>query len=182
MREDDAKAGWKIVDTRNDAIVARIAADASGTRLTWVEDAGDSSPAASLIHGRLTNETGSVIYLRPTIEAESWPIDLQRADVRPTWDLRWPIPPRISRLAIEFDVPEEIEIRWLEPIQPTELRRTRGLAVLTPQDSETVALGMRLDVGCGRKLSVRVRFAARLARQCPGKPCPMRACYGWLTS
>ena len=103
-----------------------------------------------------------MVFLRPQIEANPWPLSLDQPDVRPTWDLRGPLPPRASRLAIRFELPRDVEVGWIEPLEETDIRRGRAVAVLTPTDGESVAIGMRLDVRGGRKLSCRVRFAARL--------------------
>lgn len=103
-----------------------------------------------------------MVFLRPQIEANAWPLRLDQADVRPTWDLRGPLPPRVSRLSIKCDLPRDVEIGWIEPFAETDIRRGRAVAVLAPTDSENVAIGMRLDVRGGSKLSCRIRFAARL--------------------
>ena len=152
---------WLIRDTRNDLPIAKISGG-DPTEFQWVTTAKQSPNATSLVHGRLIDEAGNITYLRPSMKAEPWSIRLDASDVRPTWDLRQPIPPRVSRLTVEFQLPDEIELGWIEPIDPEEIRRCRGLAVLTPKDHESVAVGMRLDVRCGRKLSCRMRFAARL--------------------
>jgi len=80
----------------------------------------------------------------------------------PTWNLGDPIPPQVARLAIDFDLPDDIEFGWVEPVEPSELRRTRALAVITPEGNEDISLGVRFDIRCNRKLSCRIRFAARL--------------------
>ncbi len=160
MNSNDAR--WKITDTRKNVLVATINSEHDATVLNWSETATESAAAGALSHGRLIDGQGRLIYLRPMIEADPWPIRLDQSDSRPTWDLRQPIPPRVARLSLEYELPEGVELGWIEPIEPTEIRRTRAVAVLTPQDRETVSLGMRLDVRGGRQLSCRVRFAARL--------------------
>ncbi len=153
---------WLIKDSRNDTSVATIRSTDNQTQMQWHESATQSASAAALVHGRLKGDSGRLVYLRPSIEADPWPIRLDRADVRPTWDLRSPIPSRVSRLAVEFDLPDDVEVGWIEPIDPAAIRRGQAVALLTPGDGETVALGLRLDIRCGRKLSCRIRFAARL--------------------
>ena len=85
----------------------------------------------------------------------------------PSWDLRHPIPPRVTRFSIDFDLPDEIEAGWIESMEPDSLRRSHGLAMLTLQDDDAVSLGIRFDIRCSRKLSCRLRFAGRLDASMP---------------
>ncbi len=159
--------GWQIHDSRNDLVVATIGSDADGTALSWTDSATKSPVASALLHGRVTDALDRLVYLRPTIEADPWPLRLDRTDVRPTWDLRQPIPPRVARISIQCELPEGIELGWIEPLDPTAIRRARAVAVFNLTDSETVSLGLRFDIRCGRKLSCRIRFAARLGSAMP---------------
>ena len=158
---------WEIRDARKKTLVGRLLSDSEGTRFNWSETARQSPSVSSFAHGRFKDQGGSMVYLRPTIVADAWPLRTDRPDVMPTWNLGHPIPPKVSRIQIDFDLPEDIEIGWIEPIESDAVRRSRGLAVLTPRDGETVSLGVRLDVRCSRKLTVRVRFAGRLDSSMP---------------
>ncbi|MGB7325860.1 MAG: hypothetical protein WBD31_13380, partial [Rubripirellula sp.] len=88
-------------------------------------------------------------------------------DTMPTWNLRAPIPPSVSRISVDFDIPDDLEIGWVEPIEADAIRRSRGLAVLTSTDNEDVSLGIRFDIRCNRKLECRLRFAGRLDSSMP---------------
>ena len=160
LRQSDQ--GSEVVDAGKAVAVGRIQSHDHGATFTWSSQAGKVSTASSLVHGRLKVAAGEVVYLRPTVQADPWPIDLQRHDVRPTWDLHAPLPPRVARLSIEFQLPAEVEQGWIEQLDATSPHRTRGLAVLSLRDDESVSLGMRFDIRGGRKLSCRVRYAARL--------------------
>jgi hypothetical protein len=160
------QAPWEIWDSRAEILVASITGD-TNSQLTWGPEAAKSAVGNSLVHARLKADNGDTIFLRPSIEADAWPIRLEQPDVMPTWDLRHPIPPRVTRLSLELVLPKNMELGWIEPIEPEAIRRTRGLAVITPKDSETISLGVRLDIRCGTKLSVRVRYAARLDSSMP---------------
>ena len=76
-------------------------------------------------------------------------------------------------MSVDFDLPEVtqqrdgIELGWIEPVDVTSPRRTRGLAVLTPTDGETISVGIRFDFRCTRKLSARVRLFGRLDSNMP---------------
>lgn len=162
------KAGeQEIRDTRKDVLVASISANSDGTELSWSDTATESASVSTLAHGRIKPGGGGTIFLRPTVQAEPWPIRLDQPDVMPTWNLRHAIPPRVTHLDLDFGLPDDVELGWIEPIESESIRRTRALAVLTPKDGETVSLGVRFDIRCSRKLSVRVRYAARLDSTLP---------------
>ena len=158
----DAESGREIIDVNQQVAVATIQLGPAGMQHSWTTSASKTTSSASLIHGRLKTKSNEVVYLRPTIEADPLPIDLRDADIRPTWDLLGPMPPRVTRLSIELQLPKEVEEGWLEPMDPASPRRSRGVAVLTPAEGESVALGIRFDLRGGRKLSCRIRYAARL--------------------
>jgi len=153
---------WTIEDTQTNVSLAAIGSSPDGTELSWSESAKQSPNVSALAHGRITDLGGSTIFLRPTIESEPWQFQFDRSDVMPTWNLGHPILARVTRLAIDFDLPDDIEFGWIEPVEPSELRRTRALAVITPEGDEHISLGVRFDIRCTRKLSCRIRFAARL--------------------
>lgn len=162
-RDGDA---WSIDDTRKEVAIAKLTPSGDGVAMVWADTAGQSASLASLHHGRLQDNAGNQIYLRPIVSAEPFKLKLASTDVMPTWNLREPIG-RQTRLAIDFDLPDDVEFGWIEPVQADELKRTRALAVLTPQDDEGVALGIRFDIRCSRKLSMRIRYGGRLDSSMP---------------
>ncbi len=153
---------WTVHDTRKGLVLATIRSRSEGTELSWKITAKQSAYATALWHGRITGTNGSTIFLRPTIEADPWRFRFDRYDVMPSWDLGHPIPPRVTRLAIDFELPSDVEFGWIEPVEAGQIRRTRAVAVVTPEGDEQISLGVRFDVRCNRKLSCRIRFAARL--------------------
>ena len=150
-----------IRDSRSKTVVALLSESDDGTLLRWSETAAESPNASALSHGRMTSGRDT-IFLRSVIESDSWPIRLDTPDVMPTWNLVDPIPPRATRFSLQLQLPETIEEGWIEPIQSASVRRSRALAVLTPRQEESVALGLRFDIRCSRKLSCRIRYAGRL--------------------
>lgn len=137
------------------------------TSIRWQSPPERSASASSLIHGRFRDTVGNVVYLRPGIESDPLEISLDQFDVMPTWDLRYAIPPRDTRISVDFDLPQDLELAWIEPVDPESVRRGRAAAVLTCPDYEGVSLGVRMDVRCTRKLSCRIRYAARLDSSMP---------------
>jgi hypothetical protein len=155
-------SGWSIRDTRKDVVLATIRSVEDRTELSWTDTAKQSPNAVALANGRITNDDDGTIFLRPTIESDPWKFRFDQSDVMPTWNLNHPIPPRVARLEVEFELPDKVEFGWVEPIEPSELRRTRATAIIAPVDDEEISLGIRFDIRCSRKLSCRMRFAARL--------------------
>lgn len=158
--------GWSIDDTRKKVAIANLTPAGDSVAMVWANTAGQSASLASLHHGRLQDDAGNQIFLRPIVAAEPFRLKLASTDVMPAWNLREPIG-RHTRLAIDFDLPGDVEFGWVEPVQAGELKRTRALAVLTPKDDEGVALGIRFDIRCSRKLSMRIRYGGRLDSSMP---------------
>ena len=162
----EADSRQTIRSTRSQAPVASVFSQDDGVQFQWVDAAAKQPLSRFLLHGRVKDAAGNVTYLRPTILADPMSIRLDESDIHPSWDLTGPIPPG-AQLSISFSLPKEVEQAWIQPIDPSSIRRTRGLAVLTPKDGETVSLGLRFDIRCSRKLSTRIRYAARLDNSMP---------------
>ncbi len=164
---DAGDAKWQLNDTRKQTPIAEIATGDDGITFAWADTMAQSSSANQLVHGRIRDESGGTIYMRPLVEGELYALRLQTPDVMPTWNLRAPIPPRVARISIDFKLPDGVELGWIEPIEPDAIRRARGLAVITPSENESVSLGLRFDIRCSRKLECRIRFAGRLDSSMP---------------
>ena len=162
LQVDDQGPVWTIRDLRKQIPVATIRANQSDTTLSWDEQAKQSANRPLLTHGRITAAGGTTIYLRPTIESEPWRFSFDRSDVMPTWDLVHPLAPQVTRLEVEFELPDHLEFGWVEPIDPADFRRARALAVIAPSGDEEISLGVRFEIRSTRKLSCRIRLAARI--------------------
>jgi hypothetical protein len=154
--------GW-IRDAIDRRPIAQVGNRDGVTVWAWANEASGISEARAVTHGRLRNAAGQTLYLRPRIEADPWPIRFDRDDVQPSWDLRSPLASRATRVAIDFDLPEGLQLGWVEPLPATAIRRGRGVAVVTLADADpdAVAIGVRLDLRGGTTLDCRIRFAAR---------------------
>ena len=180
LRPDDSAAQrrWQIVDRKQRDVLAnvRVQDDSDGKQramFRWTDLAKRTTVANQLRHGSVRNATGRRVFLRPKIVSSPYAISLDEPDARPSWDLLAPLPSRVTRISVDFDLPEAkserdgIEMGWIEPVDATSPRRTRGLAVFTPTDSETLSVGIRFDLRCTRKLSARVRVFGRLDSTMP---------------
>lgn len=160
-------ARWSVVDQRSDATVAMLELDDRGLTFAWTPQAQTSSQARLLHFGQLRSENGARFYLRPAILAEPWAIRLNLSDMRPTWDLQSTLPPAVSRISVDLGLPEETEMTWVQPVPADSPRRARGMVVVKPLDGESVNLAIQFDIRCGRKMSCRMRYAARLNSSMP---------------
>lgn len=144
----------------------RVNAEQETSRLEWMAGSLDSD-RRSLQHGRAQLASGRYVYLRPSLRGEAIAVDLAERDVKMKWDLAAPPEPKRSRLTMNLQVPEGVDVGWIEPIENESPRKVRGIAVLSQQDSESVAVVVRVDVQATRMMTVRVRFGARLDPSMP---------------
>ncbi len=163
----DSGGAW-IRDNKSQTRIANFTYAESSSSFQWTSDAANTPSTVLLAHGRLVQSgVNRTVYLRPTIQTDPLALRFDSPDQQPTWDLMHAIPPRGTSLHVEFVLPDGVEEGWIEPLDESAPRRIRALAVLTPTDGESVAIGVRLDIRCGRQLSVRIRYAARLDPSLP---------------
>ncbi|MEP1646381.1 MAG: hypothetical protein ABJK10_19525, partial [Rhodopirellula bahusiensis] len=157
-----------IVRSSDQAAIANLSIDADedATRLDWLA-VSQEADRRSLLHGRVELASGRHVYLRPSLRGESIAVDLAERDVKMKWDLSAPPEPKQSRLTINLRVPDGVDVGWIERIENESPRKVRGIAVLSQEDSESVAVVVRLDVQATRMMTVRVRFGARLDPSMP---------------
>ncbi|MFG0264928.1 MAG: hypothetical protein ACF8AM_07200 [Rhodopirellula sp. JB055] len=157
-----------IVRSSDQSAVANLRIDDNedATRWEWLPGALDADRKA-LLHGRVELAGGQRVYLRPSLRGDAIAIDLADRDGKMKWDLVAPPEPKGARLNMDLLVPEGVDVGWIEPIENESPRKVRGIAVLSQQDSESVAVVVRVDVQTTRMMTVRVRFGARLDPSMP---------------
>lgn len=151
-----------LIATETGIRIAGLSANGESTTLAWTEEAKDQKVSSQLVHGRLIDANGDSIYLRPSIETDAFQLSLNPRHMRPSWKLGAPIHPNASRLELDLEVPESLDLAWVTPFNPTRPRRGTAVAVLTPKDGETVSLAIKITAECDRKLTCRIQFAGRL--------------------
>lgn len=147
--------------------VANWTPAAGGWTFRWQPGAVTEADAALLPHGRIDTASGRQIWLRPELTAPAVPLPLASRDTTMQWDLGTPPPPQVTRLDLALDLPEEVDIGWITPVDPAAVRKQTALAVLFPADDEDVRLAMRLDIAATTQLSVRVRWGLRIDPSMP---------------
>ncbi|EKK02388.1 hypothetical protein RBSH_02292 [Rhodopirellula baltica SH28] len=157
-----------IIRPSDEAAIAEVHVDdeEQATRFKWLSGSRNAD-RSSLIHGRMEVATGRRVYMRPSLQSDAIAIDLAERDVKMKWDLSAPPEPKQARITMELQVPDEVDVGWVEPIENESPRKVRGIAVLSQQDSESVAVVVRVDVQTTRMMTVRVRFGARLDPSMP---------------
>ncbi len=148
---------------QSDAAATSSTAAPAPASMDEVLATGDDDPPNEMPQPIRAEVAGNASTESPlTIQADPLPLSMNVSDQQPTWKLNQPIPGSGVRLVIAFDLPDGVNEGWIEPLDETSPRRTRGVAIVTPEDEESVAIGIRMDVRCNAKLSIRMRFAARL--------------------
>lgn len=159
---------WQVLG-REDQPVATIDARPDGAYFRWADDRGRTRDAMALRRARL-RLGDRVVYLRLPVGAEPFRFRFDDIDQKPAWNLDAPIAMAASEMMLDWDLPESVDIAWIEPIEPDTFRGGRAIATLSPPGDESYALGIRMDFRCGRKLSCRLRYAARLDPTMPWQP------------
>lgn len=157
---------WSIENAATGQAVAEMKAESDGLRFAWLETSA-SRDLNSLSHACFSSGSGKQVYLRPSLEADAMPIDLASRDVTTKWDLTAPPEPKQTRLTLGLNVPEGVDVGWIEPIENESPRKVRGIAVLSQRDSESVAVVIRVDIQTTKMMTARVRFGARLDPSMP---------------
>ncbi|WP_145208542.1 hypothetical protein [Planctomycetes bacterium TBK1r] len=147
--------------------IAQLIRTGPATVLRWSDNAARDGLSQKLLHGRLVLSDGQSVYLRPSIESDPYPFSLDPRRWRPSWPLGAPLPADVSRLEIELSAPDSIDLAWHTPFDPEHPHHGSAIAILTPTDGETVAIAVKLDIDCSRKLSCRMQFGGRLDPSLP---------------
>ncbi|TWU04268.1 hypothetical protein [Stieleria varia] len=165
---DQVDGKIRIMDSRQNIPVGEFTKTPDDVvEFRWAPEAITTSSSGYLPHGRVDFGDAGSSYLRPTVQAKPLQILFETPNTHPTWDLHASLPPRVSRLAIDVDTPEEIEYAWIKTHEPDAPQRTSGFLVFTPTDGETIALAVQMDLRCSRKLSCRIRLGCRLDSSMP---------------
>ncbi len=84
-----------------------------------------------------------------------------------TWPLTIPSESSTEQFAVEVEVPETVQLAWIEPLDTQNWRRSRGLLQWTPQGAEWPQIGCRLELRVATNLSLKLRYAAQLDPSLP---------------
>ncbi|MEM6777311.1 MAG: hypothetical protein AAF670_06615 [Planctomycetota bacterium] len=162
-------AGWLIRHRTQEAVIADlrpVEGRADAIEFRWRPEAGRVATASKLADGQIVGENVS-IDLRPTLVADPITMVMESRDVQFKWDLGSPPPALASRIRLDVELPDSLELGWIEPIDEQSPRRTRAVGVITLTDNEEVAVALRIDVRATKSISMRIRTGARLKAGMP---------------
>ena len=159
-----------LINQQNGNRIAHLIRTGPATVFRWSDNAARDGQSQKLVHGRLVLSGGQSVYLRPSIETDPYSISLDPRRWRPSWLLGTPLLADVSRLEIDLSVPDSIDLAWHTPFDSARPHHGTAIAILTPTDGETVAIAVKLDIDCSRKLSCRMQFGGRLDPALPWIP------------
>ena len=170
LSRDDA--GWSIrlgqtpLATLSGSSLSGSTLSGSTLSFAWTDRAAKQKTATDKIRtGRLI-VGGDPVYLRPVVRGDPYRFRFDDPDTRPTWMLGLPPDRMKSQLDLSLVLPSGFDYSWIEPLDVISVRGGRAIAVITDQ-AESAAIGLRMDVRVDRRLSIRLRFAGRLADHLP---------------
>ncbi|QEF99904.1 hypothetical protein Mal15_39710 [Stieleria maiorica] len=167
MSGPDEDGTTELINQQSGNRIAQLTRSGPSTVLRWSESASKDRLAQKLLHGRLVLSGGEIVYLRPSIETDAYPISMDPRELRPSWKLGGPLLPEVARLEIDLQVPDSIDLAWHTPLDPNHARDGTAIAILTPTDGETVAIAVKMEIDCSRTLSCRLQYGARLDSAMP---------------
>lgn len=156
---------WKVMSSEN--LVAVISKQDQSVGWRWIDPPKSGSRLArSIANGRLRWDE-RFLYLRASIVAEPFAFGFKKSDIKPAWDLMAPVDNAKTSLDASIALPEPFELSWIEPLVDVGLPGGRAIGIITSSDQEGAAIGFRMDIRGGRRISIRVRFAGRLGSNLP---------------
>ncbi|MEM0924774.1 MAG: hypothetical protein AAGJ83_01930, partial [Planctomycetota bacterium] len=149
IRKTASSAGQYVISKlggEND--IAGLELSQLNQRFGWSENARTSDRNV-LLHGRILNQNGDVIYLRRSIEADAIPLELALAKKKTSWGLGAGVLESVTDIRVDWMVPESLNLTWIEPFN---VSRGRGTAIATvePVEGDSVAIGVKLFVELNR--------------------------------
>ncbi|MEM9366850.1 MAG: hypothetical protein AAGD07_12725 [Planctomycetota bacterium] len=158
-----------IIESADQKLIAQIEPSPDGVagwRFLWLADAAGSQDARQLLNGRLMFDDVPV-YMRSQASGDAVSMDLSNRDSKLRWDLEGPLPAKTGELLIDIQIPEDIELAWIEVPERDRPQRTRGVATVHLKDDENVAVAVRMDILTTDHLSLRIRYGARIDTTMP---------------
>lgn len=157
---------WVIQDNKDQAPIARIFARDDDLQFRWTSLAATrpiaKQIASALLNLSLRDGTSRPLFLRPVVTAEAWPIDLAIGDARAAWPITTSAPSDVSRLNVEFQLPETVIQTWVQPHDPAQVRRSQSIVEFTLGSDSKIAIRSRLELKTGTRITLRMRHAAQL--------------------
>jgi len=140
----------------------------------WSEQATATSLSRQIAAGRLrlTDSTGqpSTVFLRPHLRTSPLRLDAAETDTRLSWPLEGPAIYQAPNLNLEATQPEKVDMSWVEPPDPTNIRKQTSTLQWTPAGKPSPAIRCRIECKATTKLQMRLRYFAQLDSTFPWQP------------
>ncbi len=162
---------WVVQDANDLATVAILSSTKQGMDFSWTPVSSARPVSKQLCSGlaHLTQQDGTSqwLFLRSTVQADAWPIDMSTSDAKAAWPLGTPPPIGSTSLAVEILSHDDVTLSWIQPSDPKQVRRNQSIVEFALASDPTIAIRSRIEIRTGSKLTLRVRHAAQLVPTVP---------------
>jgi hypothetical protein len=163
---DERPKRWLWTDTTSGAELAILDQADHQLFFRWAEQTTANPLSRQIAAGRLrlTDSTGqsSTIFLRPHLRTSPLRLDATEPDVRFSWPLEGPAIYQAPSLNLEATEPEKVDMSWVEPPDPTNIRKQIATLQWTPEGKPSPAIRCRIECKATTKLQMRLRYFAQL--------------------
>lgn len=163
---DGPPVRWLWTDTTSGNQIAMLDRIDQQVFFRWPEQAVVNPLSRQLAAGRLrlTDSTGqsSTVYLRPHLRTAPLRLDATETDTRFHWPLEGPAIYQSPKLNLETTKPENVDMSWIEPPDPTNIRKQIAILQWTPAGKPSPAIRCQIECKVTTKLQMRLRYFAQL--------------------
>lgn len=167
-------ARWTWIDTASSTELASLHQIDDQLLFRWSEQATSSPLSRQMAAGRLrlTDMTGqsASVFLRPHLRTSPLRLDASAAEARFNWPLEGPAIYHAPSLNLQAITAEAVEMTWVEPPDPTNIRKRIATLQWTPSGKSSPAIRCRIECKATTKLQMRLRYFAQLDNTFPWQP------------
>lgn len=164
-------ARWSWIDSASGAELATLNQDDDQLLFRWSEQAAANPLSRQMAAGRLrlTDSTGqsATVFLRPHLRTSPLRLNASDTDTRFSWPLEGPAIYQAPNLNLEVTKPEAVDMTWIEPPDPTNLRKQIATLQWSPEGKPAPAIRCRIECKASTKLQMRLRYFAQLDSTLP---------------
>lgn len=159
-------ACWLWTDATSGAQLATLEQIDQQIFFRWSEQAASNPLSRQIAAGRLrlTDSTGqsSTVFLRPHLRTSPLRLDATETDTRFSWPLEGPVIYQSPNLNLQATKPDTVDMSWIEPPDPTNIRKQIAILQLTPAGKPSPAIRCQIECKATTKLQMRLRYFAQL--------------------
>jgi hypothetical protein len=171
---DGKTAQWQWIDTASGTELATLNQINEQLHFRWSDQTASSPLSRQIAAGRLrlTDSTGqsATVFMRPHLRTSPLRLDASTTDARFSWPLEGPAIYQTPSLNLEATKPEEVDISWIEPPDPANIRKQIATLQWTPSGKPSPAIRCRIECKATTKVQMRLRYFAQLDSTFPWQP------------